>query len=290
MKKIIPAMAACLLLAGCVYQAKVMDNSPELFSSPPVQKQHADEDSHPGKFYTIEKEYKDSNVDGYNLYIPNSCTSDSKRYPLIVFLQGGNAVGGKVDGIYNWELPKELRKQGDLNSELNQLRLDTFVFLMPHISQGQFYENADAIGEVIDEVIEKYNVDEGKVYLTGLSRGGHGTWGLASRMPNQFAAVAPICGRPYGIIDFKALTSIPIWTAHNTGDPIVDHEGTIETVRKIEDLSGKKFHRTISVSEVEYKTNDRIFISNKKDGHNAWAEVYDEVNFYKWLLRFHRED
>ena len=61
--------------------------------------QDIEKDAHPGKFYTIEKSYENSNVDGYNLYIPNSCTNDSKAFPVIVFLQGGLGVGGSVDAI-----------------------------------------------------------------------------------------------------------------------------------------------------------------------------------------------
>lgn len=107
--------------------------------------QEIEKDSHPGKFYTVEKNYDSSNVDGYNLYIPNSCTKDSKAFPVIVFLQGGLGVGGRVDAIFNWELPKELKATKKLGNELNELKLNTFIYVMPHISDGQFYENIDAI-------------------------------------------------------------------------------------------------------------------------------------------------
>ncbi len=244
--------------------------------------------SHPGKCYTIEKSYENSNIDGYNLYIPNSCTNDSKAFPVIVFLQGGLGVGGKVDVIFNWELPKELKETKELGSELKELKLNTFVYVMPHISKGNFYENVDAISKVIEEVSRNYNVDGHRIYLTGLSRGGHGTWGVASKMSEMFAAIAPICGASHGIDDYKKLAELPIWTAHNISDNMVNYNETKNTVLKIEEISGKRFSRTKTISEADYENNDLIFTSGEGDqkGHNAWKEVYNNVNFYKWLLRF----
>jgi len=247
-------------------------------------------DAHPGKFYTVEKSYENSNVDGYNLYIPNSCTNDSKAFPVIVFLQGGLGVGGRVDAIFNWELPKELKETRELGSELKELKLNTFIYVMPHISSGQYYENVDAIKEIISAVSRNYNVDEHRIYLTGLSKGGHGTWGVASKMPEAFAAIAPICGADYGISDYRNLAKIPILTTHNIFDHRVDYNQTKDIVLKIEEISGKKFSQSKTIYEVDYENNDLIFISDEGEqkGHDAWTEVYNNLNFYKWLLRFRK--
>lgn len=256
-----------------------------------AQSQSFKNDSHPGNFYTIEKKYSYSYIDGYNIYVPKSCTPESEAFPVIVFLQGGLAVGGKVDTILNWGLPKILKETSDIKSELDNLRLNTFVFIMPHLSSMQFYflDSANnAITKIIEEVSEKYNVDKKRIYLTGLSRGGHGTWGIASKIPEKFAAIAPICGRPNGIENYSNLIDLPIWTSHNTGDDVVAYDGTVKTIQKIEQLSGKKFHRTDNISTAEYKTNDRIFTSGNSKDHNAWTEMYNDANFYKWLLRFHK--
>lgn len=253
--------------------------------------QDLQKDSHPGKFYTVEKSYENSNVDGYNLYIPNSSTNDSKAFPVIVFLQGGLGVGGSVDAIFNWELPKELKETRELGSELKELKLNTFIYVMPHISYGQFYENVDAIKKVITEVVSKYNIDEDRIYLTGLSRGGHGTWGVASKMPETFAAIAPICGDDRGIDDYGNLAKTPILTAHNIADHIIDYNETEKIVSKIEEVSGKRFSQLKTISQVDADNNDLIFISGEGDQkfHDAWTEVYNNVNFYKWLLRFKKQ-
>lgn len=250
-----------------------------------------EEFDHTGTFLTIEKQFSNSQVDGYNLYIPRSCTAASKPFPLIVFLQGGFGIGGKVEAIFKWELPKELKETYTLASELDQLKLNTFVYVMPHITSGEYYHGTAGIDQVIDEVVEQYNIDEERIYLTGLSRGGHGTWGVASKMPDRFAAIAPIAGNTRGVADFTALADLPIWTAHNVADGKVDHYRTENAVRRIEQLSKEKFHLTHTIKEADYLAHDRIFTSgeNSSNDHDAWTEMYNAVNFYKWLLRFRRE-
>lgn len=247
-----------------------------------------DEPAHPGTFLTIEKQFPNSQVDGYNLYLPRTCTAESEPFPLIVFLQGGFGIGGKVEAIFNWELPKELKEGFTLESELDTLKLNTFVYVMPHITSGEYYHGTDGIQQIIDEVLEQYNIDASRIYLTGLSRGGFGTWGIASRIPERFAAIAPIAGNTLGVTDFEAFLDLPIWTAHNIEDERVDYTRTENAVRKLERLSEVKFHRTSTVTEADYLDHDRIFTSgaNPSFEHDAWTEMYNEVNFFKWLLKY----
>lgn len=246
---------------------------------------------HPGTFYTIEKKYVNSQLDGYNMYLPPSYSTQSEAFPLIVFLQGGLGVGGKVSAIFQWELPKELKETTELTSELHQLKLNTFIYVMPHISRGEYYHNVEAIRQLLDEVVEQYNVNKNRIYLTGLSRGGNGTWGLASEIPDRFAAIIPIAGTASGVSDYEALTNLPIWAVHNVDDEVVDHSRTQKVVQRIEHLSGNKFHQTQTIATTDYLNHDQIFTSgeNKINNHDAWTEVYNEVTFYKWLLRFEKD-
>lgn len=249
-------------------------------------------DKHPGTFKTIEKRYTNGQLDGYNLYFPPAYEAHvDTSFPLIIFLQGGMAVGGPVNSVLRWELPKELRETTDLNTELNQLKLNTFVYLMPHIAAGEYYHQTEAMTQLLDEILEEYRIDPKRVYLTGLSRGGYGTWGLASKIPERFAAIAPIAGAAHGVRDFEALTQLPIWAAHNLKDDRVDHNRTDRTVRRIEQLIGVPFHRTTTIAEANYAEEDYIFTSghNPTFEHDAWTEVYNNANFYRWLLRFERE-
>jgi len=249
-------------------------------------------DNKTGDFYLIEKEYPETNVDGYNLYVPKSCTEDSEAFPVIMFFHGGSSVGGgKVDVVYERNLAKYLKETSGLETEIKQLRLNRFVYIIPHISQGQFYHGTPAYPQIIAEVAAQYNIDVNRVYLTGLSRGGHGTWGVASQIPETFAAVAPLCGGQHGVKSYEGFKGLPIWTAHNLADQSVLHEETKGAVEKIELINEAPFHHSKSVKETDYQNHQYIFISGSHpvNNHNAWSEVYTSVAFYKWLLRFERE-
>ncbi|MEO1805232.1 MAG: hypothetical protein AAFU33_10490 [Bacteroidota bacterium] len=244
-----------------------------------------------GKFYTVEKIYPESQVDGYNLYLPPSYDEDSSGFPVIVFLQGGLGVGGEVDIIYNWALPRILKETQTLKTELDQMRVNTFVYVMPHIRQGQFYDNVPAISQILDETESSYRIDPQRIYLTGLSRGGHGTWGLASKMPERFAAIVPISGDQQGVTNYDSLAGLPIWAVHNPDDNIVKYDYTQRAVTKIESIAHTSFHQSESVAAADWENHTRIFTSssNPRKPHDAWTEVYNDIDFYRWLLRFKKE-
>jgi predicted peptidase len=246
---------------------------------------------HPGTFQTIKKQYPGSQIDGYNLYVPNSCTATAEPFPVIVFLQGGLGVGGDVSTVLRWALPQMVQESSRLDTELDQLQRNTFVYIMPHLTHGDFYNNVEVIQAIIEEVLNQYNTDENRIYLTGLSRGGHGVWGLASKIPGTFAAIVPIAGATHGVRDYEALTKLPIWVIHNKGDAVVDHYRSDLAVRRIEKRTGKTFHRSSSVAATAYQDYDLIFTSseNPAEPHDAWTATYSSVNFYQWLLRFERE-
>lgn len=239
-------------------------------------------------FTTVEKNYPESRIDGYNLYVPKSCTSQSDAYPVIVFLQGGLGVGGDVDVIYGWGLPKMLKEPETIDADLKKLVTDTFVVIMPHIQEGQFYTNEKAIQSIIQEVASNHNIDTKRIYLTGLSRGGHGTWGLASRIPETFAAIAPICGGNHGISDYTSLAQLPIWNSHNTGDRRVNYNNSERTISRLES-AGLSFHKTKSIASTDYKKYDHIFTATDSDSHDAWTEMYTDASVYNWFLKYRKE-
>ncbi len=248
-----------------------------------VYSQTSNLDSSNGKALAIEKIYENSTIDGYNLFIPSNYDGN-KKMPLIMFLQGSLGVGGKISKIFSWALPNLVLSNTD--NELNN-HLNNFIYVMPHLKSGQFYNNENALRSIINEVSNKYNIDEKRIYLTGLSRGGYGTWGLASKMTDVFAAIAPICGGSSGIETYDALLDYPIWTSHNTGDQKVRYEFTEKIIRILEE-KGRTFQRTDNLSMVNYKSNDRIFVSTPNDSHDAWTDFYKNKDFYKWLLRFEK--
>ncbi|GAB5399330.1 MAG: hypothetical protein Aureis2KO_09150 [Aureisphaera sp.] len=241
---------------------------------------------HPGSLITITQEYGTGTIDGYNLYVPNSCEPNSQKYPVIVFLQGGLGVGGDVDKLLRWALPQMIMEESSLDTELDNYLRDTFVVVMPHISGGEFFNNETTMRQILKEVIATCNVDPDRIYLTGLSRGGFGAWGLGSTMEDIFAAVAPICGGDRGVDSYEALAKLPIWVSHNTEDNVVGYRMSERGVTRLETLSKVKFHHSGTIASADFANENYIFTSRISDSHNAWTEMYGEPNFYKWLLRF----
>lgn len=250
-----------------------------------------------GEMVVIEGNYPRKVIDGYNLYLPKSYDSSKKNYPVLVYLCGGSSVGGEIDVVKRWPIPKLLVEETDMSLERNQYALDSFIVVSPHMKGGpfrdrQWYQNELAIKSILSEVFDKYMADPSRVYLTGLSRGGHGSWGLMSKMGDQFAAAVPIAGETHGVEGYDKMLKLPIWTVHNTGDNTVGDGDTKKIVKKLEQLTGEKFLKLDSPTGAgsDYLEHSRIFSSIPAEGHDAWSPMYESVEFYKWLLKHKIQD
>jgi predicted peptidase len=120
---------------------------------------------------------------------------------------------------------------------------------------------------MIDEVLARYNVDRSRVYLTGLSMGGYGAWDLATRYPDYFAAVAPICG---GGTPFLAdrMKNIPTWVFHGMKDDAVPEGESARMVAALKAAGGN----------VKYTVLPEA-------GHvDAWVYAYGKAGLFDWFL------
>lgn len=246
----------------------------------------------PGEMVIIEGDYFGDPIDGYNLYLPKTYPSSFQSYPILIYLCGGSSVGGEIDVVKRWPIPKLLVEESDMSLERNQYALDSFIVVAPHMKAGpfrerQWYLNEGAIEMILSEIYEKYNADPYRVYITGLSRGGHGTWGLISKMGDQFAAAVPIAGETHGVEGYDKMLDLPIWTVHNTEDNMVGDGDTKKIVQKLEELTGEEFLKLDSPTGAgsDYLSHSRIFSSIPAEGHDAWTPMYESVEFYKWLLK-----
>ncbi|MDB2687750.1 prolyl oligopeptidase family serine peptidase, partial [Mariniblastus sp.] len=109
-------------------------------------------------------------------------------------------------------------------------------------------------------------IDQRRMYLTGLSMGGYGSWTMAANMPGKFAAVVPICG---GGDTAKAaqLKDTPVWAWHGTADSAVPFKASEEMVAAIREAGGEKVRLT----------------SLEGIGHNSWSAAYATPELYKWF-------
>ncbi|MEM7478588.1 MAG: protein kinase [Planctomycetota bacterium] len=237
----------------------------------------------PGKLTTVEVD--DEMLDGYSLYLPVSHgTVEETQYPVLVALTGAWGVGGPIENVNHWGLARLIRDEEDMDLERNQLILDSFIVVMPHIQGGQYSDHPEKIRQIIETVVESYGGDSNRVYLTGLSRGGHGTWGLASMLPEMFAAIAPIAGNIAEVENFDTLRGPAIWIAHNSGDS--SFENSEEAIEELEGRGNDRFLRLSNpdASETNYMEHRYVLTAPERDHHDAWTEMYTRPELFKWFL------
>ena len=120
---------------------------------------------------------------------------------------------------------------------------------------------------LIDHVAANLNIDPRRVYVTGLSMGGFGTWRLAAAYPERIAAALPICGGGQPNDMARALSRVPIWAFHGARDSVVPLQRSREMVRAVCNCGGRV--RFTVYPEVE---------------HDSWTATYDNPEIYTWLL------
>jgi predicted peptidase len=196
----------------------------------------------------------------YLAFLPKSYSSKGEGVPLIVFLHGSGERGTDIEKVKAWGPPAIAEKNGDF----------PFMVVSPQLAEGESW-HALALKGMLDEVLAKYNVDKRRVYLTGLSLGGYGAWDLASRYPDYFAAVAPICGG--GIArTVGAMRAVPTWVFHGKLDDAVPEEESARMVDALKAAGGNvKYTMLPEAGHIE-----------------AWVHAYDKAGLFDWFLEQRR--
>lgn len=188
---------------------------------------------------------------------------DENRHPLILFLHGGGERGTDLDAIQQVGLIP------------NRIRFSNFPFfiLAPQCPLNDWWASfQDSLIDLLDSVITNHPVDSKRIYLTGLSLGGMGTWHLAVRHPHRFAAIVPVCG--FGYVWYSSpkriplLKDIPTWVFHGEDDRVVPVEESINMVSRLREAG----------------SNARLTLY-PNTGHDAWDQAYSDPELYRWLLQ-----
>ena len=155
-------------------------------------------------------------------------------------------------------------KDKGLPAQIEQKK-DPFIFVAP---QAETRWNAAALNELLDDVVAKHKVDRDRVYVTGLSMGGFGTWSLAMAYPDKFAAIIPICGggNPANAAKIKDL---PIWVFHGAKDKIVPPVRSEAMVKALKEAGAQNVKFTLYPDA----------------GHNSWTPTYKNPEVWDWLLK-----
>lgn len=181
--------------------------------------------------------------------------------PLLVQLHGYGEAGNGVDDLYKVDIY-------GFSYMLTEEASYPCIFVLPQCRPDSFWAaEIPNIYRFIQELKRKYKVNEKRVYLTGHSMGGYGTWLTALRHPGIFAAIAPVCGG--GMVWKAAILDMPVWAIHGSEDDVVYPAETINMIHKI---------RMAGVNKNEVKTT---ILDNV--GHNAWDYAYT-TELLEWML------
>jgi len=189
-------------------------------------------------------------------YILDLPTNQKEKFPLIIFLHGSGERGTDLALVKNHS-----------PFTYKDLIQSPVAILAPQCPSDVWWDTT-AVYELIKETISKYNIDTNRIYLTGLSMGGWGTWKLAIEHPELFAAVVPVCA-PVDI-----LMRID---AHKLNMPIRIYHGALDDVVLPED--SLLMHQEL---KKQNKQSELFIFPN--DNHNSWDSTYSNPEFYKWLL------
>ncbi|TFH39976.1 MAG: hypothetical protein E4G94_10310 [ANME-2 cluster archaeon] len=197
-------------------------------------------------------------------YTPKEYNDDTlKKWPLIIYLHGGSSRGTDTIKLYCCGIPDQIWRKREF----------PFIIVAPQCPINQRWSTDNWFENFYEEVTTNYRVDTNKVYLTGVSLGGSGTWHLAIKYPEKFAAIAPMSGFTrhidYIMKNTDKLIDIPIWAFHGKIDKVVQFE---ETEWMINRLKGKN--------------KDLKFTAENEVGH--WIDwlVYPNQELYDWFLKY----
>jgi len=196
----------------------------------------------------------------YLVYLPVDYDRDARAWPLVLFLHGAGERGTSVELVKRHGPPK-LAAVG---------RQFPFILISPQCPEDEYW-SVPVLKALLDRVLATYRVDRSRIYLTGLSMGGNGTWRLASAHPDLFAALAPICG--WGdTASVAVLKSVPVWAFHGRKDPVVIFE------------RGERM-----VSALRAAGGNVKFTVYPEAGHDSWTEAYDNPDLFEWMMAQRRQ-
>ena len=209
----------------------------------------------------------------YLIHLPADYDVEADRtWPLVIFLHGAGERGNDLEKLKKWGPPKFIEEQ-TLPAELQQA-----IIVSPQCPADQWWANDTMIAsldQMFADILADHAVDIDRVYLTGVSMGGYGTWAWAGRNPRRFAAVAPVCG---GATFFHARTiaraKLPLWTFHGDRDPIVPLSETVAAFQPLQ--------------QQNHTGPDARLTVFPNTQHNSWTPAYATAELWAWMFSHRR--
>lgn len=205
----------------------------------------------------------------YLLFLPADYQKTTKKsWPVLVFLHGAGERGTDLNQVAVHGAPRIARTQPDF----------PFILVAPQCPPDAIW-NPAIVMALVDEILATHRADRTRVYLTGMSMGGYGTWTTATKYPERFAAIAPVCGGgdtldvllSYGA-KREALRSLPVWAFHGAKDDVVPPAESERMIAAYQNAGGRELQLTIY----------------PEANHDSWSETYANPQLYEWLLAHRR--
>ena len=184
-----------------------------------------------------------------------------KTYPLVLFLHGAGPRG-RDNRRHLVEVPERLA-----TAEWRE-RFPCFLAAPQCPEHTDWTSQIPVLVGLIEHLIEQSPIDRRRIYLTGLSMGGFGSWELAMQRPDLFAAGVPICGGG-DPARAAALVDVPFWAVHGDADDVVPLEQSRRMVQAIRQAGG---HPRFTIL--------------KGVGHDSWTPAYSDTNgVIPWMFQ-----
>lgn len=227
----------------------------------------------------------------YQVFVPEDWTKN-KKWPVILFLHGAGERSD--DGLIQTEV--------GIGTAIRRYR-NRFpaVVVMPQCRKDMWWADsmADVAMAALAEAQKEFHGDANRVYLTGLSMGGYGTWYLAGKYPGKFAAIAPICGgilmpdkaraqspddnAPYTEAA-KKIGKTPVWIFHGGDDPVVPVTESRRMAEAMKAVLGQDTLYTARPATKPVEVPEVIYTEYPGVGHNSWEKAYADPDLISWLL------
>ncbi|MEP7044076.1 MAG: malectin domain-containing carbohydrate-binding protein [Dokdonella sp.] len=212
--------------------------------------------------------YGTSNTGGTTLpfrYFVPPGYDPTQAYPLILFLHGAGERGSDNEAQLNNNANGAMRLLDDAN-----LAQQPVFMIAPQCFTNGWWSGAplDTAIAIIDQVAADYHIDSDRVYVTGLSMGGMGTWSAVTSQPDRFAAAVPMSGNDNGSpVPASVVAGIPFWFFHAANDGTVNVSGSDNLVTALRNAGASTIY-------TRYDTGD----------HPIWQAAYTHPLLFSWLV------
>lgn len=217
------------------------------------------------------------------LYVPPEAAEPDASQPLILFLHGAGERGSNNTAQVN----------GNIDNLFTSAKNQGAFLYAPQVISGSWASTTRTtqVMSQVDQAIASYNIEPNRVYVTGLSMGGGGTWNMLSRHAGRFAAAIPIAGvGPAGGFDAANLVGVPTWAFHARDDNVVQEQSTRNVINSILNAAGEDLPQYPPTNDTRTPLDfinsdlDLRYTEFTRGGHGIWGSVYGDQEVRDWMF------